>query len=227
MLFASSRLQLLRDLGSELFGETVFCTEASDLSAQGWEKHLKHGEAANPLTKEEEELVGIREAEALESGGMGGRGLVQAGRIETRVGGDVVSALKALVGADDGMLVQLHMNVGNESLELASVSETDVAGLAGAIHPSEHRFSFYKVRGHVLFISSCPSAAKVKERMLYAASRRNVLNIAEQEAGIKVEKRLEVTNPDEVTVSVVEDEFKTGQVEEKKAFARPKRPGKR
>jgi twinfilin-like protein len=78
----------------------------------------------------------------------------------------------------------------------------------------------------VLFIYTCPSSSKVKERMIYATTARWAVRIAETEAGFKVEKRLEMSDPDDITAKSIEDEFKV-QVEVKKAFERPKRPGRK
>lgn len=69
MLFASTRLTLVRELGIERFRETLFATEASELTAEGWAKHEKHTNQEAPLTEEEAGQVGLREAEAQESGG--------------------------------------------------------------------------------------------------------------------------------------------------------------
>lgn len=69
MLFASTRLTLVRELGIERFRETLFATEAAELTAEGWAKHEKHSTQAAPLTQEEEGQAGLREAEAQESGG--------------------------------------------------------------------------------------------------------------------------------------------------------------
>ncbi|KAF2201708.1 actin depolymerizing protein [Delitschia confertaspora ATCC 74209] len=229
MLFASSRLQLLRDLGSEHFSESVFCTEPSDLTPAGWAKHLAHGEAKNPLTEEEKALEGIREAEALESGGTRGRSLAQGGRIATRVGDDVVSALSSL-SSDSHNLVVLGIDVPTETVNLISISSTSVDALSSTISSSEPQFSFYKYSDpdqSIIFISSCPSGAKIKARMLYAASRSNVMSLAEQDAGLKVAKKIEVAGPEEITRGAIEEEFGEREVVEKKAFARPKRPGKR
>lgn len=63
--------------------------------------------------------------------------------------------------------------------------------------------------------------------MLYAASRGNVVSLAQNEGGLKVAKKLEATNPEEVTEQVILDEFKVEKVEVKQGFSKPKRPGKR
>lgn len=42
MLFASSRLTLVRELGTERFRETIFATTKDDLTAEGFRSHDKH-----------------------------------------------------------------------------------------------------------------------------------------------------------------------------------------
>lgn len=69
MLFASTRLTLVRELGIERFRETMFATEKSELTAEGWARHEQHEKQDAPLTEEEAGQVGLREAEAQESGG--------------------------------------------------------------------------------------------------------------------------------------------------------------
>ena len=73
---------------------------------------------------------------------------------------------------------------------------------------------------------SCPTGSKIKERMVYAASRARILAIAEQEAGLTISKKLEASNPDEWTEDVLASEFAEKKVETK-GFARPKRPGRK
>ena len=62
--------------------------------------------------------------------------------------------------------------------------------------------------------------------MLYAASRRSVVQVATEQAGLKVEKRVEAGGPEDISEdSVLEDLHP--RVEVKKAFERPKRPGRK
>ncbi|KAH6625565.1 hypothetical protein C7974DRAFT_396303 [Boeremia exigua] len=229
MLFASTRLTLVRELGGEHFPESVFTTEAAELTAQGWQKHEQHTASSNPLTAEEQSLQDIKDAEALESRGTRGHGLAQAGRLAVRADDDIAAALQALARGGDN-LVQLRMDSGSETLCLVSVSSTTPAGLAAAIDAREPRYSFYRhddAAQSIVFISTCPSAAKIKERMLYAASRGNVVSLAQGEGGLTVAKRLEATNPEEVTEQVILDEFAAEKVEVKQGFSKPKRPGRR
>ncbi len=44
MLYASTRLSLVRELGTERFRETLFATTKAELTAKGFQEHDKHGE---------------------------------------------------------------------------------------------------------------------------------------------------------------------------------------
>jgi twinfilin-like protein len=111
MLFASTRLTLVRELGIERFRETLFATEAAELTAEGWAKHQKHSTQAAPLTQEEEGQAGLREAEAQESGGTTAR----KGHVGTKLDA---------IPTEDGLEEKLSelMKEGNEGLLVQLVS---------------------------------------------------------------------------------------------------------
>ncbi|KAJ9618306.1 Twinfilin-1 [Taxawa tesnikishii (nom. ined.)] len=192
MLFASTRLTLVRELGVERFRETIFCTEKEELTKEGWRRHEQHTKLAAPLTEEEEGLRGLR-------------------RLRRR-----------RVEKIDPSTETLHLASHNTNISPADLSST--------IESSAPRYTFYKYPGvdpaPVVFIYTCPSSSKIKERMLYAASRARVVNIAETEAGLQLAKRLEASEPSEFSESMLSAEFEEKKVESK-GFARPKRPGRR
>ncbi|KAF1847447.1 actin depolymerizing protein [Cucurbitaria berberidis CBS 394.84] len=230
MLFASTRLTLVRELGGEHFAESIFTTEADELTSSGWEKHVLHTASENPLTAEEQSLQDIKDAEALESRGTRGQGLAQGGRIAVRADDGIAEALRTLGEGGTDNLVQLRMDGATETLQLVSSSSATPSTLSTSIDTKEPRYAFYRhddANSSIIFISTCPSAAKIRERMLYAASRGNVVSLAQNEGGLKVVKKLEATNPDEVTEQVIKDEFKVETPTESKGFAKPKRPGRR
>lgn len=106
-LFASTRLSLVRELGGEHFADSIFVTEAHELSEQGWRAYEAHDDAAQPLTREEQDLEGIKEAEASERGGTGARrGHVDSG-FAIKVADEVQEALVALKNGGGDNLVQL------------------------------------------------------------------------------------------------------------------------
>ena len=127
--------------------------------------------------------------------------------------------------------------------------------LASRISSTEPRYSFYRhayndgasstANTAIVFIYTCPTSAKIKERMLYASSRQSTLNIAERGVGLTIAKKvcciclnstncarltqlpkLEASDPSDITAGTIEEEFAPKQ-EAKTSFSKPKRPGKR
>lgn len=45
-----------------------------------------------------------------------------------------------------------------------------------------------------VFIYTCPSSSKIRERMLYSSSKANVVTAAENDAGVKVTKKVSYIN---------------------------------
>lgn len=115
MLFASTRLTLVRELGIERFRETLFVTEASELTPEGWARHEKHTAQEAPLTEEEAGQAGLREAEAQESGGT----MARKGHVGNRA-----DALKKEEGLE-AALGEL-MKEENKGLLIQLVSKADI-----------------------------------------------------------------------------------------------------
>lgn len=109
MLFASSRLTLVRELGLERFRETIFATTKAELTAEGWRRHDKHGEIQAPLTQEERALQGVKEAEAEASRGTGARSSHVSSGVNFPISEEALQALRGLEDGGRENLVQLVM----------------------------------------------------------------------------------------------------------------------
>lgn len=108
MLFASTRLTLVKELGGERFRETLFVTELKELERQGWEKHERSKKLAAPLTEEEEALRRVKEAEAQTQAGTAGKRTQFGSGPSLGIEGRARIALEGLRDADsDYNLVQL------------------------------------------------------------------------------------------------------------------------
>ena len=89
------------------------------------------------------------------------------------------------------------IDVPHESIELVSVSSVEAEELSQAISDSEPRYSFFRFshdyegqrQAPIIFVYTCPSGSKIKERMLYASSRAGVITTA-NEANIEVGKKV-------------------------------------
>jgi twinfilin-like protein len=62
--------------------------------------------------------------------------------------------------------------------------------------------------------------------MLYASSSRSAVQIAEAEAGLQIEKRIEESSPEDISADTIDAELHP-KAEVKKVFERPRRPGRR
>ncbi len=90
------------------------------------------------------------------------------------------------------------IDIPKETIELAETNSIPPEELIHAISDKQPRFSFYRYEHEhagqqlspIVFIYTCPSEAKIKERMLYASSRANVIAMATSEAGLTVEKKV-------------------------------------
>ncbi|KAL2257977.1 hypothetical protein VTK26DRAFT_8893 [Humicola hyalothermophila] len=236
MLFASTRLTLVRELGSEHFRETFFATSPDELTPAGFEKHDAHTALEAPLTEEERSLGEVRRAEQEAGMGTGTREIHLSKKMPTRFADPALEALKELA-ADQRSMVMMRINPDIETVELVpdDSAPSSISELVNVISPSEPRFTFYRfTHSHngsesspLLFFYTCPtgfSTKAIKFRMMYPLMKRSVLTVAE-ETGLKCQHKFEVEDPSEITEQLVLDELHP-KVEVKKAFNRPKRPGR-
>ena len=135
------------------------------------------------------------------------------------------------------MVVQ-KINPETEHVELVpdSSSPRSIADLKQTISATEPRFTFFRFAhthdgaetSPLLFFYTCPvspGTKAIKFRMMYPLMKRAVLQIAADQAGVNPEKRFELEETDEITEALVLAELHP-KAEERKAFSRPKRPGR-
>ncbi|KAM5351140.1 hypothetical protein ACJ41O_003863 [Fusarium nematophilum] len=238
MLFASTRLTLVRELGSEHFRETILVTTPEELSVKGFEKHDAHTKLDAPLTEEEQALGEVKRAEQEAGSGTGVKEIHLSKNFSMPISEAAVAAMKE-VGEEGGRVVtMLKINPESEVVELVpeSPSPSTIGELTQAISATEPRFTFYRFththngaeHSPVLFFYTCPVTPgnkAIKFRMMYPLMKRAVLDIAEREAGLKLEKRFEVEEPNEITEQSVLDDLHP-KVAARQGFSRPKRPGR-
>ena len=107
MLFASTRLTLVRELGIERFRETILATTKEELTPAGFEKHDKHVKLDPPRTEEEQTLGEVKRKEAEEGRGMNERKSHVSSGLSMPISDEALSALRALGNEGGDTLVQL------------------------------------------------------------------------------------------------------------------------
>ncbi|KAG9305488.1 hypothetical protein G9A89_006458 [Geosiphon pyriformis] len=234
MLYASTRATLTRDLGDNYFVDSIYGTVANDFTYEGYLKHKKHQLADAPLTEREKELAEIKIAE-VNSFSSSTRKSHAAG-VSFPIADEALVALKQLGSADrTHNLVQLVVDTIGEKFELSSSDNIGVDQLAAVLPVDAPRFSFfaynYSHNGQefdsIVFIYTCPSTSKIRERMLYSSSRASIISIAEKEASLEIVKKLETNDPKDLNESFLLNELHPKKDIGIKKFDRPKPPGRR
>ncbi|CAK7563849.1 MAG: Twinfilin-1 [Sporothrix epigloea] len=238
MLFASTRLALVRELGSEHFRKSLFATTVDELTGAGFRKHDAHEALDAPLTEEERELGAVKRAEQEAGRGTATREIHLSSSFKMPLTDDALAALKALDG--ERSLVVLKINPDTEIVELddvpSSAGPSTIDDVVRTISATEPRFTFFRyshtfngsASQPLLFFYTCPATPgtkAIKFRMMYPLMKRSVLAVATGEAGLTLDKKFEVEEPSEITEASVHAELHP-QTETRKAFSRPKRPGR-
>lgn len=107
MLFASTRLTLARELGSEHFREAIFVTTPEELTEAGFKKHDAHTKLAAPLTEEERTLGEVKQAEQEAGSGTGAREIHLSKNLTMPVSEEAIAAMKEVGGASGRTVTML------------------------------------------------------------------------------------------------------------------------
>eukprot|EP01129_Flabellula_baltica_P016511 TRINITY_DN882_c0_g1_i1.p1 TRINITY_DN882_c0_g1~~TRINITY_DN882_c0_g1_i1.p1 ORF type:complete len:326 (+),score=89.91 TRINITY_DN882_c0_g1_i1:455-1432(+) len=213
MLYASSLTSLRTSLGSDNFSDEIFGTEIEDFTSAGYEAHLAHKNADNPLT-EEEQLKKEEGVHGVFVGG-GGTSVAYVHGVQFPITQDAVAALDNFA-AESVNYVQLSIDVDQEEIQLNESGNQDVSNLVSLVPNNEPRYHLYRWNhthdgtdySTVIYCFSCPDgsegtlAAPIKMRMLYASSKANVQSLLD-ERSLEVAIKLEISQPNEFS----EEEF--------------------
>ncbi|KAF8163181.1 hypothetical protein B0H34DRAFT_311846 [Crassisporium funariophilum] len=252
MLYASTRLLLLKSLGSTLFSGSIFATTKDDFTAEAYASHLRHAAAPHPLSAREQETIDLRAAEN-ETASYGGSS-ARISHIGTGVGlnwsPEVEDAVKKLGKGIDCSLVIITIDPNTETLSLHSASEVDLNSLGSSLPQIEPCYSLFawprsssnNEDRKILFIYSCPTNSPTKYRMIYSSGAtstfqgaKNILNASSSSVSL-LPRRFETSDPLELDEKFFNAEFDlensvtnavTPTVGPTKGFAKPKGPPRR
>lgn len=107
MLFASTRLTLVRELGTEHFRDTIFVTTADELSERGFQKLDAHNKLEAPLTEEERTLGEVKRAEQEVGSGTGTREIHLSKSLSMPVAEEAIATMKEICQGGERVVVML------------------------------------------------------------------------------------------------------------------------
>ncbi|KAF9567572.1 actin depolymerizing protein [Agrocybe pediades] len=242
MLYASTRLPLLRSLGSTLFTDALFATSKDDLTPEAYAAHLRHAAAPNPLSKREQEIADLRVSESKTASYEGSN--ARASHVGTGVGfawsGELEEALTALGQGKSSAVVVTTIDP-DEKLVLYHAGDVEANSLSSSLPSSDPCYAFFAWPHDevcdIIFIYSCPSTSSVKYRMLYSTGTLSTYQAAQRilsslSPAISLHPRkIETSDPKELSEQLLKEELGVVNEEVKddapKRFAKPKGPPRR
>lgn len=226
MLYASSKNTLIRQLGSELFANTLFLNSQDEISYTNWKDIVSEGSTKDLLSSKEQELEDIKQQEFDTA--------LSQGSKKKLVSHSSDFSFKFNDNTDfefeENTLYSFNIDLKTEEVFLSDTKAIkDPKEIVNAISPAYPQYNLIKINGKTVFIYSCPSGSKVKERMVYASNKLGVVNHFKKTTPI--DKSLEVGDAVELELSEFEKEDEADKlasnIQSNLKFSRPTRPGRR
>jgi len=228
MLYASSRDNLRKQLGANYFGEDLYGSQKEEMSYPAFEDFRKRKIVDNSVLTASE-LQYRREVTAEIAVGTQTE---YVHSVKFPMSTQAVAQLKNLSSGSTN-LVQLFVDPTKETIELASSSSGDLAALRASIPTNEPRFTIYRwdhshegaSYNSIVFIYSCTNDSPIKLKMLYSTVKAVAIGTAEEQ-GIKIDKKLEISESEEISQESLVELLHPPSDEKKQTFVKPGRPGR-
>jgi len=232
MLYAATRATLKKEFGNAQLKDELFGTVPGDVSLSGYKKHVQSQNAPKPMTMAEEELAEIRRTEVNADISVDTRHQTVQG-VSFPLSSSARQELQRLK-AGKVNYVQLSLDLEKETVNLEGTSERMEADQLRSKVPLDHaRYHFFTfrhthegdVQNAIVFIYSMPGYnCSIKERMLYSTCKAPLLDVAEQEIGVDIAKKIEIDDPKELNAEFLYDSIHPKKNIAKQQFAKPKGP---
>lgn len=222
MLYASTKSTLISSLGA-IFPHSFAWTELSEYTFKHYQHEVSSIGGDGPLTADEKSLKEINTLQDLSLNAYKKPLALMQGNILYNFSPELNLALESF-GSTGELII---FNIESEQIKLtAKYNGIDLSLLVVTLDKTlvGPQYSLYNYApGKNVFIYSCPSGSKVKDRMLYAASK--VPLTYHLKKSLNVEKSIEVGDLDEFELGELEDKEEVVQKELK--FSKPKGPRRR
>ncbi|EGD81737.1 hypothetical protein PTSG_02449 [Salpingoeca rosetta] len=233
MLYASTKATFKQTFGTRYIKEELYATEPKDTTLEAYDRHLVSEAAPPPLTEEEIEKAEIRQAETGANIGVSTKRQVATG-VSFPLDADAMAAVNDFK-ADKKTYVQLRLDLDAEQIKLAKADKSSIDDIAAQVPEDAARYHLFNFKhSHegdnmesAVFVYSCPGyKCSVKERMMYSTCKGPLIDTLEDEVGIQLAKKLEISEGSEFTQEWLYDTLHPKQVVFKQKFKKPARPGK-
>lgn len=235
MLYASTRATLKKTFA--LVTDELFGTTTEDMTAASYQAQVASDAADVPLTMAEREIAEIRLNEGDANIGTTTKKAVISGSLGFPIASDVLDAFQK---CKDGAVcfIQIAIDLKKEEVILDTSDNTTKTNECGAKCPSDSPRYIITAYDHtdpntnnekrsLLFAYCCPGySVPIKERMCYSSCKNHVVSAAEK-AGLVLDKKVEVSAPEEMNIAFFHDSlYEKTVVNDSRKFAKPTRPGR-
>lgn len=234
MVYAATRATLKSEFGGGAIKEELFGTVEDDISLNGFLKHVEFQKAPAPLTFAEEELEIIKKTEVNTEVSIDTRSQTMQG-LAFPITNDCIAALDRL---KNGLItyVQISIDIEKEKICLELEADIEVSLLSTKVPDNHARYHFFTFKHthegdyteSIVFIYSTPGySIPVKERMLYSSCKSCFLSYVEQNMGLEIIRKIEISEGAELSEEFLQDELHPKKNIARQAFAKPKGPSNR
>jgi len=233
MLYAATKATFKKEFGQGQIKDDFFATMREDVTFTGYKRHLKVEAAPGPLSREEEEMLEIKQSETRVEIGVDSKQATLAA-LAFPFEKNALNAIETYwkKGYD---YVQLGIDLENEIIVLKTKGGCDISELAGKVPEDGARYHLFRFKhtheGDYLessvFIYSMPGySVSIKERMLYSSCKNAVVDVIEKLYSIEIAKKVEVDSGAELTQEFLQGEIHPVKSLNKPKFARPAAPSR-
>jgi len=237
MLYASTVATLKREFGLTYISQEIRTSSAEEMTSHSFHQHLRTQAAPPPRTIREEEMFEIKQNEVTSDISVATRHQTLQG-LQFPLDENVIEALH-LFKNEKVDYVQLEIDYERERILLAhSESHPTPERIQKCLPTNAGRYHVYRFKhdfNHetvesILFLYSVPgSGSKIKERMVYASCKESVIGNIEEKFGIKIERKLELCDINDLTHDHLFREIhpEASATAAKPTFSKPKAPSTR
>jgi twinfilin-like protein len=225
MLYASTRASLVKELGGgNVVTDSIQANDKQDCTFEAYKAHKQQKESpAKALTEGEQVAAQMKHEELHTRVAAGTQTKSHAASLALDMTSEAQDAIESFTNF-------IALKVDSEKIDvLQTDSVSDFSSLQKVIPDGAPAFCFYKYNDDVIFVYVCPPSAKIREKMLYSASKGPLLKLAE-EHGLKPVSKYEVDDMSELEKDRIEQDLTkpdTASLAPKLAFKKPTAPGRR
>lgn len=223
MLYASTKATFKKEFGGGQLKEEYYANMKEEVTLSGYKRHLKSEAAPGPLSREEEEMLEIKQTETRVDVSVDSKQAMA--NLQFPFEKNALTAIESYwkKGHD---YIQLGIDLEEEIIVLKSKDNVDITTLPSKVPTECARYHLFRYKHNYegdslesnVFIYSMPGySVSIKERMLYSSCKNSVVDVLERIYSIPVDKKVEVDSGEELT-----EEFIMGELHPIKNLHKPK-----